>query len=51
VVASATTLLLGIARNDAVPIGFSFAAALVALFLLWAAVARSSGPTQRDRHG
>lgn len=51
VIGAAGTLLLGIARDDATPVALSLAAAVAALILLWAGVARSSGPPQRHRHG
>ncbi|MGZ8613041.1 MAG: hypothetical protein ACXWX0_12335 [Actinomycetota bacterium] len=49
--ASAATLLVGIATDEGAPIALSLTAATAALILLWAGVARSSGPSQRDRHG
>jgi hypothetical protein len=51
VLVSAATLLLGVARDDAAPIAISLAAAVASLVLLWAGVARSSGPSQGQRHG
>jgi hypothetical protein len=51
VLTSAATLLFGIVRDDGAPIALSLAAATAALILLWAGVARSSGPSDRDRHG
>jgi len=51
VLASASTLLLGIASDEATPIALSLAAAVAALVLLWAGIARSSGPSQGERHG
>jgi hypothetical protein len=51
VLASAGTLLIGIASDEAEPIALSLGAAAGALILLWAGVTRSSGPSQRDRQG
>ncbi len=50
VLASAATLLLGIAADEGEAIALSLGAATAALILLWVGVARSSDPSQGDRH-
>ena len=48
---AAGALLVGIVRDAGGPLGLSLAAGVAALILLWAGVARSSGPSERDQQG
>ena len=49
VLAAAGALMAGIVTDDGPTLALSLAAGIAALILLWAGVARSSGPPQRDR--